>query len=276
MINGLNYKNNVVSKPGSSKFSSIGNHNKVHPNVKENSAKWLANASAQTLQTQSISSNRILGSLPDYDAARLMPHLDLVLLSHGAEIYRSGEYSRYVYFPETAVVSYLYDLEDGSTIETAMIGSEGVTGLCSVLGSEPSNHRAQVIVGGNAWRIKTETLKQEFARGGKILAMLLAYMNEHINQISQRLVCKSFHVIENRLCCWLLMLRDRVENNQLMLTQENVALLLGANRPTITIAAQNLRNKGLINYARGKFYLLDRSGLENSACECYSALQTNL
>jgi PAS domain S-box-containing protein len=189
-----------VSKPVSSKFSNIGNHNNVHPNAKGNDAKWLKHSSAQTLQTQSISSNRIIGSLPDYDAARLMPHLDFVLLSHGAEIYPAGEYSRYVYFPETAIVSYLYDLEDGSTIETAMIGGEGATGLCSALGSELPMHRAQITVGGNAWRIKTEILKQEFARGGKIQTMLLHFMSEHINQISQRLVCKSFHVIEKRLC----------------------------------------------------------------------------
>lgn len=276
MINGLNYKNNSVSKIVSAKFSSIGNHNDNHPNVKENPAKWMKLSSAETAQTGNISSNRILGSLSDYDAARLMPHFDFVLLSQGAEIYRAGDHARYVYFPETVVVSYLYDLENGSTIETAMIGGEGAAGLCSVLGSALPTHHAQITVGGNAWRIKTEILKQEFARGGKIQAMLLAYVNEHIIQISQRLVCKSFHVIENRLCSWLLMLHDRVKNNQLILTQENAALLLGANRPTISIAAQTLRNKGLIDYSRGKFWLIDRQGLENSACECYSVLQTHL
>lgn len=268
MINGINYKNNGVSK-----FSSIGNHN-IRSNVKENDARWSPHASAETSSIRNILRNRIIGSLSDYDAARLMPHLDFVLLSQGEEIYPAGEYNRYVLFPETAVVSYLYDLEDGSAMETAMIGSEGATGLCAVFGSEPTTHRARITVGGNAWRIKTEILKQEFARGGKIQAMLLAYMNEHINQVSQRFVCKSFHIIEKRLCSWLLMLHDRLQNNQLMLTQENAALLLGTNRPTITIAAQTLRNKGLIDYTRGKFTLLDREGLENSACECYFVLQT--
>lgn len=166
-------------------------------------------------------------------------------------------------------------MADGSTIETAIIGGEGATGLSSVIGSQPPPHRAQTIVGGHAWRIKTETLKQEFARAGMIQALLLDFFNEYVNQISQRLVCKSFHVLEKRLCSWLLMLHDRVKDNWLMLTQENVALLLGVNRPTVTIAAQTLCNKGLIDYTRGKFYLLDRRGLETSACECYSALLTN-
>lgn len=280
MINGLNYKNNnAAAKSASSKISNIGNCGGVGFYAEENDAKRVKSSSAESSAPtrRNISSNRILGALSDYDAARLMPHLDFVSLTHGAEIHRAGEPNRYVYFPETVVVSYVYDLADGSTIETAMIGSEGATGLCSVLAAhQPPAHRARATVGGSAWRIKAETLKQELARGGKIQTMLFAFMNEHVNQISQRLVCKSFHVVEKRLCSWLLMLHDRVKDNRLTLTQENAALLLGANRPTITIAAQNLRNKRLIDYSRGKFHLLDRRGLENSACECYAVLQTNL
>jgi len=276
MINGLSNKNNGVSKPISSKFSSIGNFNNVHPTVKENGVNRISNSSAGTLQAQKISTNYILGSLPDYDAARLMPHLDFVSLSAGKEIHLSGESRHCVYFPETAVVSYLYDLEDGNTIETVMIGGEGATGLGAVLGSQPPRHRAQVTIEGNAWRIKTEILKQELIRSGKFQTLLLDYVNQQINQISQRLICKSFHIVEKRLCSWLLMLHDRVKNNQLTLTQENTALLLGSNRPSITIAAQTLRNRGLIDYKRGRFYFLDRQGLETSACECYSVLQTNL
>lgn len=276
MINGLNYKNNAVAKTVAAKTSTAGIAERVRPNIEADVTKWSRHSFAETAPAQDISSNRILGALSDFDAARLMPHLDFVVLSHGAEIYLAGELNQYVYFPETAVVSCLSDLEDGNTVETAMIGGEGATGLSSIFSSQPPTHRAQVTVGGNAWRIKTCVLKQEFARGGKIQTLLLGFLNDYINQISQRLVCKSFHVIEKRLCSWLLMLDDRVKHNQLILTQENAALLLGANRPTITIAAQTLRNKGLIDYARGKFHLLDRRGLEVSACECYSVLQTNL
>jgi CRP-like cAMP-binding protein len=204
---------------------------------------------------------------------RLMPHLDFVFLASGEQICAVGESNHYVYFPETAVVSDISDLEDGNTIETAMIGRDGASGLCAVFGASPPQRRAQTTIKGTAWRIKTETLKQEFARAGTLQTALLDYVNLHIRQISQRLVCKSFHLIEKRLCSWLLMLHDRVENNRLKMTQERAALLLGANRPTITIAAQMLRQKGFINYSRGGIKILDRRGLEDSACECYNALR---
>lgn len=188
--------------------------------------------------------------------------MDFVLLSAGEEIYAAGEFNHYVYFPETTVASDIFDLEDGGTIETAIIGSEGTTGLCTILGKYPMTHRVQTTVKGNAWRIKAETLKQEFARGGKMQMLLLDCVNRHINQITQRLVCKSFHLLEKRLCGWLLMLRDRAKKNRLKLTQENIALLLGANRPSITITAQTLplaEAKRMINYCsviRLKPYLI--------------------
>lgn len=273
-MNELNYKNNAAAS-ATAKVSTVGNRvGGLYG--READARRMKNSAAGGAHSRSISSNRIVGSLSDYDAARLMPHFDFVALSDGAEIYGAGEAVRYVYFPETAVVSYLHDLADGGTIETAMIGSEGATGLCSVLGSQPPHHRAQATVGGTAWRIKSDALKQELTRGGNLQTLLFAFMSAHINQISQRLVCKSFHVIEKRFCTWLLMLHDRVQHNRLTLTQENAALLLGANRPTVSIVAQNLRANRLIDYSRGKFHILDRRRLENSACECYYALQTKL
>ena len=261
MINALSNKNSDSSKNTVSKFSGISNFRDVSVGVKDKNQK-------------EIFANRILNSLSDFDAARLMPHLKFVFLASGEQIYAADEANRYVYFPETAVVSDISDLEDGNTIETAMIGRDGATGLCAILGANPP-HRTQTIIGGNAWQIKTETLRQEFARAGTLQTGLLAYISRQINQTSQRLVCKSFHLIEKRLCNWLLMLRDRVGNNRLKMTQERAALLIGANRPTVTIAAQMLRRKGLIDYSRGGIRILDLPGLENCACECYAALRLN-
>lgn len=275
MRNELSSKNTGVSKNIASKFSGIISFNDNSLSVKEKNNSKMSDLSAKSSSAEKISSNRILGSLPDFDAARLMSHLDFVLLSAGEEIYAAGEFNRYVYFPETAVASDIYDLADGCTIETAMIGSEGATGLCTILGKYPQTHRVKITIKGNAWRIKTETLKQEFARGGKMQTLLLDCVNRHINQITQRLVCKSFHLLEKRLCGWLLMLRDRVKNDRLKLTQENIALLLGANRPSVTIAALTLRNQGLIDYSRGEMFILDHQSLENSACECYSVLKSD-
>lgn len=276
MSSELNNKNPDVSKTVSSKFSDAGSFKTPARNVKESGAKRMFDSFEKTPpRVEKISSNYILGALPDFDAARLIPQLDFVSLAAGAKICTTGEFNRYVYFPETAVASDISDLADGGTIETAMTGREGATGLDAFLGSQPTKHRSQITIGGNAWRIKAEMLKQEFARAGKLQTLLLEYVSRHINQISQRLICKSFHLLENRLCGWLLMLRDRVENNQLILTQENVALLLGANRPSITLAAQTLRHKGLINYSRGGISILDRQGLENSACECYCVLRAD-
>ncbi len=265
MINALSRKNNGTSKNTVSEFSSVKSFNTIFVGEKK----------AEALSAEKISNNRILASLSNFDAARLIPNLDFVFLASGEQIYAAGEENRYVYFPETAVVSDISDLEDGNTIETAMIGPDGASGLCAVLGANPPQHRVQTIIKGNAWRIKTEILKQEFARPGTLQTALLEYINRQISQISQRLVCKSFHLLEKRLCGWLLMLGDRVKTNRLKMTQERLALLLGANRPTITIAAQMLRKKGLIDYSRGGIKILDRAKLEDSACECYDALRLN-
>lgn len=270
MINTISSKkndvsNNISSKNGNFDYGSVANGRKNVSKISE----FFPNL----LPLEKMSNNRILKSLPEHEAGRLLPHLDFVLLEEGKEIYAAGELNPHVYFPETTVISDVSDLKDGNTIETAMVGKDSATGLCAILGLNPTNHRAQTIIKGNAWRIKSEILKQEFNRGGKLQTLLLDCVNRHINQISQRLICKSFHLVEKRLCAWLLMLHDRVGRNRLKLTQENTALLLGANRPTITVTAQLLRSKGFIDYSRGGLIILDRSGLEESACECYQILQ---
>ena len=217
--------------------------------------------------------NHLLASQSETGFARLLPYMEDVSFSNGEYLYQFHQRNDYVYFPETAVISHLHNLADGRTIEIAMIGIEGASGLCSVFSPQPPTHCAQATVGGNAMRIKTEVLRQEFARGEKLQSLMLDYINSHINQISQRIVCESFHLIEERLCSWLLMLYERVQKNHWQITHEQISLLLGANRPSITHAARTLRKKGFIDYTRGKFYILNSQGLKSGACECYSALQ---
>lgn len=217
--------------------------------------------------------NRILAAVGDCDFERMMPHFESVSLAAGRELYAACEINDYIYFPETAVVSHLCILADGKCLEIAMVGSEGATGLCAILGSPPPMHQAVVAIEGKAWRIKTEILRQEFVRAGKFQMLLIDYVNKHLAEISQRVVCESFHLLEKRLCRWLLTLHDRVTENQFTLTHDQISQFLGVNRPTLTKAAKTLRDEGLINYVRGKFYILDRQRLEAAACECYSAVR---
>lgn len=220
--------------------------------------------------------NRILNSLAQVDLMRLIPHLDYVYLPAGKTLYQVNETVEYIYFPETAVASNISDLEDGSTIETSMVGTEGATGVSALLGTEPSYQRSQIIIKGAAWKIRTEILRQELTKPGKLQALIFDYVNQHMNQVLQRLICKSFHVIEQRFCSWLLMLQDRSQTERLPVTHENTALLLGSQRPSITMAAQILRKKGLIDYSRGGIFIQNRRKMEDAACECYSVLHSKL
>jgi CRP-like cAMP-binding protein len=235
------------------------------------------NSKKSFLGAQEINlNNKILNSLPQFDLVRLIPHLDYVYLPAGKVLYQLNETVEHIYFPETAVASNISDLEDGSTIETSMVGNEGATGVSALLGTEPAFQRSQITIKGAAWKIKTEILRQELVKPGKLQALIFDYVNYHMNHILQRLICKSFHVIEQRFCSWLLMLQDRAKTEQLPVTHENTALLLGSQRPSITMVAQILRKKGLIDYSRGGIFIQDRRKMENAACECYSVFQNKL
>jgi CRP-like cAMP-binding protein len=217
--------------------------------------------------------NRILNSLPQFDLVRLTPHLEYLYLTAGKTLYQPSKSIDYIYFPETAVISNISDLEDGNTIETAMVGNEGMTGVSSLLGAETPVQRSQVIIKGAAWRIKTDILKEGLSKPGTLQTLIFDYLNNHMNQISQRLICKSFHMIEQRLCSWLLMLQDRSTAKELLVTHESTALLLGSQRPSISLAAQLLRKKGLIDYSRGGVIIRNREKMEHLACECYTVYQ---
>jgi CRP-like cAMP-binding protein len=233
------------------------------------------NRSYRTIKTvpfNGLLTNRLLTELPGEDFARLLPHLEPVSLSCGERLYRFGEAVEDVYFPEGAVVSHLYVLADGSTTEAAMIGREGLTGLSSVFASPVQTHWTQAVIPGTALRMRAEVLKEEFARGGAMQRLLLAYAGVHIEQLSQRAICNGRHTVEERVCSWLLMIHDRAGDNRLPLTHERIAHHLGVRRPGITEVAISLRDRNIISYTRGQICITDRPGLETAACECYRTL----
>lgn len=219
--------------------------------------------------------NKLLARLPGEEFARLMPFLEPVSLARGDYLYAPGDEVVYCYLLETAVVSQIHLLEDGGTTEVAIVGKEGVIGLSAIFGAPAPSYWSEAIVSGSALRIRVEILREEFARGGALQRLLLAYTNERLGHISQRAACNGRHTLSGRLCCWLLMVDDRVSNNQLTLTHEEIARHLGARRASISVAATQLRERSVINYNRGKVSILNREALEACACECYRALVQN-
>jgi CRP-like cAMP-binding protein len=216
--------------------------------------------------------NKILTELPGEDFARLLPHLEPVSLTCGEDLYGFGEGISYAYFPETAVIAHIHVLEDGSTTEGAMIGREGLTGLSAIFAAPPATYWTQVTLSGTALRIRAEVLQQEFARGGALQRLMLSYTSIRIAQLSQRAVCNGRHSVADRLSSWLLMIHDRVGDNQIPLTHEQIAHHLGTRRAGITNAATALRDAEIISYNRGQISILNRQALEDTACECYRAL----
>lgn len=268
----LNNKNRspLIVRP---KIFKTGNFKDTRGNSQENNVIQNNFSSVETIRAKKLVKNQILALLSDDDFANLLPYLETVSLPEGEILYSAEEHIPYVYFPESAVIFHLCTLADGNTIEIGMIGSEGASGLCSIFGLQSPFYRAQVNFGGHARRIKTEILKQKFCDGGNLPEVLFEYLTDCLARMAQKVICQSFHLIEKRLCSWLLTFHDRVKQNPMTLTQEQIALFLGANRPTVTLAASNLRNRELIKYTRGKIQILDRHRLESSACECYSAAQ---
>ena len=217
--------------------------------------------------------NRILQRIPPQDRARLLVGLQQVTFALGDAVCEAGGHMEYIYFPTTSVISTLYTTEDGATAEMGLVGIEGVVGVHLFLGGDTTSHRAVVVVGGEAFRMKAKTLRDEFALGGPLQGQLLRYTQALLTQISQTAVCNRLHVVEQRLCRWLLMCHDRVQTNELRMTQEFISNMLGGRRETVTVAAGRLQDAGLIRYARGHITILDRKGLEASVCECYPVVQ---
>ena len=217
--------------------------------------------------------NHLLDALPESDYARLASHLELIPMPLGSVLYESGDQLRYVYFPTTSIVSLLYVLEDGASAEIAIVGNEGVLGISLFMGGDTTPSRAVVQSAGHGFRLKAELLKNEFGRFGPTMHLLLRYTQALITQMAQTAVCNRHHSVDQQLCRWLLLSLDRLDSNELTMTQELIANMLGVRREGVTEAAGKLQDAGLIRYSRGRITVLDRPGLQARSCECYQVVK---
>lgn len=217
--------------------------------------------------------NQLLAALPAEEYARLLPKLELVPMPLGHVLYESGSELRHVYFPTTAIVSLLYVMNDGASAEIAVVGYEGVIGVALFMGGETMPNRAVVQSAGHAYRLKGQLLKEEFNRSGELQHLLLRYTQALLTQMAQTAVCNRHHSLDQQLCRWLLLSFDRLPSNELVMTQELIANMLGVRREGVTEAAGNLQRAGLIKYNRGHITVLDRAGLEARVCECYAVVR---
>ena len=222
------------------------------------------------------SQNHLLGALPAADFEALAPHLHLVPLALGQMLYEPGEQLQHAYFPTTAIISLHYVTESGASAESAGVGNEGMLGVSLFMGGDTTPSSAVVQTAGYAYRLERRLLKQEFARGGPLQRLLLRYTQALMTQMSQTAVCNRHHSVEQQLCRWLLLTLDRLPGNELVMTQELVAGMLGVRREGITEVAGRLQASAIIRYRRGHISVLDRGGLEAHACECYGVVRKEL
>jgi CRP-like cAMP-binding protein len=214
-----------------------------------------------------------LAALPGPIGDRWAPQLESVELRLGEVLHESGATPSHVYFPTTAIVSLLYVMENGEAAEIALVGDDGLVGVSVFMGGESSTSRAVVQSAGHALRLKAQQLMDEFNQNGPVLHLLLRYTQALITQMAQTAVCNRHHSLDQQLCRWLLLSLDRLEGNELVMTQELIANMLGVRREGVTEAASKLQREGLIRYARGHIRVLDRAGLEKRTCECYAVVQ---
>jgi CRP-like cAMP-binding protein len=204
---------------------------------------------------------------------RWLPHLESVHMPLGEVVYEPGVTLTHVYFPTTALVSLLYVMEDGSSAEIAVVGNEGIVGISLFMGGGSTPSRAVVQSAGSGLRLNARMLKEEFDQNGPVLHLLLRYTQALITQMAQTAVCNRHHSLDQQLCRWLLLSLDRLQGNELVMTQELIANMLGVRREGVTEAAIKLQHAGLIQYVRGHITVLDRAGLEKRTCECYAVVK---
>jgi CRP-like cAMP-binding protein len=217
--------------------------------------------------------NHLLAALPAGDFERLFPQLELLDLPLGRIIYESGHVLDKVYFPSTAIISLLNVLENGASAEIAVVGKEGIVGIALFMGSVSMPSRALVQSAGKAYRLNGQIFMQEFNRSPAFQHLLMRYTMALIAQMSQTAICNRHHTVDQQLCRWLLLSLDRLETNELLMTQELIADMLGVRREGVTEAAGNLQKAGLINYSRGRITVLNRPALEKRVCECYEVVR---
>jgi CRP-like cAMP-binding protein len=217
--------------------------------------------------------NYLLAALPEADFRGLVPHLEETPLPLGMSVYESGGALGYVYFPTSAIVSLLYVLADGASAEIAVTGREGLVGIALFMGGETTPSRAVVQSAGRGYRLRAAVLKEQFESGGALQHLLLRFTQALITQMTQTAVCNRHHAVDQQLCRWLLLSLDRLQGNELVMTQELIANMLGVRREGVTEAAGNLQGDGLIRYSRGHITVLDRPRLEARVCECYGVVK---
>ena len=217
--------------------------------------------------------NRLLAALSAADYARLLPDLELVPMPLGWSVYESGKKMSHVYFPTTCIVSLLYVMENGTSAEIAVTGNCGLVGISLFMGGESTPNRAVVQSAGRSFRLKASILKREFALGSGLHDLVLRFTQALITQMSQTAVCNRHHSLDQQLCRWLLLSLDRLQGNNLVMTQELIANMLGVRRQGVTEAAGHLQADGIINYTRGHIEILDRKKLEKRVCECYQVVK---
>jgi CRP-like cAMP-binding protein len=217
--------------------------------------------------------NRLLAALPAEEYERLRSNLQPISFSLAEVVYEFAGQLDYVFFPTTSIISLLYTMENGSSAEMGLTGNDGVVGIALFMGGGTMPNRAVVQSAGGAFKMKAKLLQDEFALGGTFQKLLLRYTQALITQISQTAVCNRLHSVEQQLCRWLLLSHDRLNTNELVMTQELIADMLGVRREGVTVAAGRLQDDGAISYVRGRIQILDRAKLEATACECYRVVK---
>lgn len=217
--------------------------------------------------------NRLLGALPLRDQGRLLPHLECVELPLGKVLHEPGCRLSHAYFPTTVIASMLYEMENGASAEIAVVGSEGLIGIGLFMGGGSTTHRVVVRNSGESYRLKANFVLDECSRGGAMLQVMLLYAQALIAQTTQIAVCNCHHSLDQQVCRWLLLNLDRLESNEIVVTHEMIAHMLGVRREGVTVAACKLQMAGVIRYKRGRIAVIDRAGLERRACECYAVVK---
>jgi CRP-like cAMP-binding protein len=217
--------------------------------------------------------NYLLAALPSDERERIAPHLSRVSMQLGQVVYESGDHLSHIYLPTTAIISMLYVMENGASAEIAVVGRDGLLGVALFMGGETMPNRAIVQSAGQAFRLSAEIVKQEFARGGAIQRLFLRYTQALITQMAQTAVCNRHHSIAQQFCRWLLLSLDRLESNDVRMTQELIANMLGVRRAGVTETAKKLQDDGAIRYSRGLIEVVDRRALEAQVCECYQVVK---
>jgi CRP-like cAMP-binding protein len=236
-------------------------------------SSWLTSVTLYMSGSHDPQQNHLLAALSDTERERIYPQLKLVPMPLGQVLYEPGDVLRHVYFPTDSIVSLLYVLADGASAEISVVGNEGIIGIALFMGGETTPSRAIVQSAGYAYQLIGQQLKDEFHRNGEVQLLLLRYTQALITQMAQTAVCNRHHSVDQQLCRWLLLSLDRLSSNQLTMTQELIANMLGVRREGVTEAAGKLHKLGVIRYARGQITVLDRPKLEQLCCECYAVVK---